>query len=68
MYDQGFEGVIGHQDIIRHLKNAISSGKVSQAYLFAGEKGSGKKMLANLFAMRSAAASGMSFPRPPGFL
>lgn len=62
MYDQGFEGVIGHQDIIRHLKNAISSGKVSQAYLFAGEKGSGKKMLANLFAMTLECTEGGTEP------
>lgn len=62
MYDQGFEGVIGHQDIIRHLKNAVSTGKVSHAYIFAGEKGSGKKMLANLFAMTLECAQGGTEP------
>lgn len=47
----GFNSVVGHNDIIMHLQNAISSGKVSHAYIFNGEAGSGKKLLANLFAM-----------------
>ena len=51
MENQGFGQVIGHKELIRHLKNAISSGKVSHAYIFAGEKGSGKKLLSGLFAM-----------------
>ncbi|MCI5649571.1 MAG: DNA polymerase III subunit delta' [Fusicatenibacter sp.] len=48
---QGFRDVVGHQEIIEHLQNAISMGKVSHAYLFGGESGSGKKLLATLFAM-----------------
>ena len=41
---QGFQKVVGHQEIITHLQNAISMNKVSHAYLFGGESGSGKKM------------------------
>ena len=48
---QGFQKVVGHQEIITHLQNAISMNKVSHAYLFGGENGSGKKMMASLFAM-----------------
>lgn len=48
---QGFDGVIGHEEIIAHMQNAIRSDKVSHAYILAGEHGSGKKLLASLFAM-----------------
>ena len=37
----GFHDIIGHDDIIRHLKNAIETGKVSHSYIFTGEPGSG---------------------------
>lgn len=47
---QGFQDVVGHQEVITHLKNAISMNKVSHAYIIGGEAGSGKKMLATLFA------------------
>mgnify|MGYP000034955777 FL=1 len=48
---KGFDGVVGHQEIISHLQNAIRLGKVSHAYIFGGEHGAGKKLLASLFAM-----------------
>lgn len=47
----GFNNIIGHEEIIRHLKNAMESGKVSHSYIFTGEAGSGKKLLATTFAM-----------------
>ena len=47
----GFAEIIGHADIIEHMRNAIRAGKISHAYLLAGEKGSGKKKLATTFAM-----------------
>ncbi len=47
----GFDGVVGHEEIISHLQNAIRLGKVSHAYIFGGEHGAGKKLLASLFAM-----------------
>jgi len=46
----GFKDVIGHTDIIQYIKNAINQDKVSHAYIFNGERGSGKKLLAYLFA------------------
>ena len=45
----GFNNIIGHEEIIGHLKNAIESGKISHSYIFTGEPGSGKKLLAGTF-------------------
>ena len=46
----GFRDVIGHEHLIEHLQSAIAMGKVSHAYIFDGEKGSGKNFLADRFA------------------
>ena len=46
----GFQDIVGHKQIIEHLKNAEKLNKVSHAYIFSGEKGSGKKLLASRFA------------------
>ncbi len=51
MDKMNFSNVIGHKDVIEHLQNAVKNGKVSHAYIFSGEPGSGKKLLATLFAM-----------------
>lgn len=48
---QEVERVLGHEEIIKHLQNAAAMDKVSHSYIFAGEKGSGKKLLAKVFAM-----------------
>lgn len=45
-----FKDVIGHKDIIEYVQNAVTNNKVSHAYILNGERGSGKKMLAQLFA------------------
>lgn len=45
-----FTEIIGHGQIIEHLQNAIKQNKVSHAYIFDGEKGAGKKTLAEVFA------------------
>lgn len=47
----GFKDVVGHKNIIQYIGNAVKTDKVSHAYILNGEKGSGKKLLANLFAM-----------------
>jgi DNA polymerase-3 subunit delta' len=47
---QDFRQIIGYESIINHLRNAIQAGKVSHAYIFHGEEGMGKKMLAAIFA------------------
>ena len=47
----GFTNIIGHQQIIEHLQNAISMDRVSHAYIFNGPEKSGKMTLAKSFAM-----------------
>lgn len=45
-----FQDVVGQEQLTGHLQNAIRMGKVSHAYILQGEAGSGKKMLADIFA------------------
>lgn len=45
-----FGQVIGHSEVIEHLQKGIQENKVSHAYILAGEKGAGKRLLANIFA------------------
>ncbi len=47
---QTFEEVAGQQHIVKTLKNALASGKIAHAYLFAGPRGTGKTTMAKLFA------------------
>lgn len=46
----GFKEIIGHEQIIEHLQNAITMDKVSHAYIINGPDKSGKMMLAEAFA------------------
>ncbi len=46
-----FKDVVGHRDIINYIGNAVAMDQVSHAYILNGERGTGKKMLAHLFAM-----------------
>lgn len=57
-----FQDVVGHNDIIQYMKTAVEQQKVSHAYILNGERGSGKKMLARLFAMTLQCESGGSEP------
>lgn len=45
-----FEEVAGQQHIVKTLKNALATGKIAHAYLFAGPRGTGKTTMAKLFA------------------
>ena len=47
----GYKDIVGNEQIIMHLKNAVKQNKVSQAYILSGDKGMGKKMIAGTFAM-----------------
>lgn len=47
---QTFEEVAGQTPIVRTLKNALATGKMAHAYLFAGPRGTGKTTMARLFA------------------
>ena len=45
-----FSDILGNEQIIEHLQNAIRMEKVSHAYIFNGPDSSGKMMLAQAFA------------------
>lgn len=45
-----FHDIIGNEQLIKSLQSAVSAGKVSHAYIFSGERGMGKKLIANTFA------------------
>lgn len=46
-----FTDIIGQEQIKEHLRGAISTGKVSHAYIINGERSSGKEFIARVFAM-----------------
>lgn len=45
-----FKDIVGHEQIILHMQNAIRQKKISHAYLLCGESGSGKRLVAEAFA------------------
>jgi DNA polymerase III subunit gamma/tau len=47
---QRFEDMTGQEHVVRTIENAIASGRVSHAYLFAGPRGVGKTTAARLVA------------------
>ena len=57
-----FKDVVGHKDIIKYISSAVENNRVSHAYILNGERGSGKRMLANLFATTLLCESGNSEP------
>ena len=57
-----FKNVVGHRDIIQYIQTAVEQNKLSHAYILNGERGSGKKMLAQLFAMTLQCESGKTDP------
>ncbi len=51
MVNNGFKKIVGHKEIIDYIQTAVKEDKVSHAYILNGERGSGKKLLASLFAI-----------------
>src|SRR5687768_8002986 len=47
---QRFDDVVGQQAVTRTLRNAITSGRVAQAFVFAGSRGCGKTTTARILA------------------
>src|SRR3954469_8751291 len=47
---QKFDDVVGQQAVTRTLRNALKSGRVAQAFVFAGPRGVGKTTTARILA------------------
>ena len=47
---QQFDDVVGQQAVTRTLRNAIASGRIAQAFVFAGSRGCGKTTTARILA------------------
>ena len=46
-----FADIIGQEQLKEHIQNAITSNKVSHAYIINGERNAGKEFIARIFAM-----------------
>ncbi len=47
---QTFEEVIGQRSVVQTIQNAIRTGRITQAYLFSGVRGTGKTSVARILA------------------
>ena len=47
---QNFDTLVGQQPVKQALTNALTSGRIAHAYLFAGPRGTGKTSTARIFA------------------
>jgi DNA polymerase III subunit gamma/tau len=55
---QKFDDVIGQPAVTRTLRNAIASGRIAQAFVFAGPRGVGKTTTARILARALSCAKG----------
>ena len=55
---QRFDDVLGQQAVTRTLKNALKSGRLAQAFVFAGPRGCGKTTTARVLAKALSCAQG----------
>ena len=62
---QNFDEIVGQEFIVQTLRNAISSSRVSHAYLFSGPRGTGKTSTARIFAKALNCKTGPT-PNPCG--
>ena len=46
-----FSEVVGQEHVVQALRNALSSGRIAHAFLFCGQRGTGKTTMARLLAM-----------------
>src|SRR5215212_2269583 len=60
-----FEGIAGQEPIVRTLRRAIETDRVSHAYLFSGPRGTGKTSTAKVLAMGLNCEKGPT-PEPDG--
>ena len=57
-----YNNIIGHKRAIEALKNSVKNNTVSHSYLFQGEEGLGKKMVAYVFAKTLLCKEGKEEP------
>src|ERR1700682_4250303 len=62
---QKFDDVVGQQAVTRTLRNALASGRIAQAFVFAGPRGVGKTTKARILAKALNCANGPT-PEPCG--
>jgi DNA polymerase-3 subunit gamma/tau len=62
---QAFDDVLGQQAVTRTLKNALKSGRIAHAFVFAGPRGCGKTTTARILARALNCVNGPT-PEPCG--
>ena len=62
---QRFEDVIGQRGVVETLKNAITTGRLAQSFIFAGPRGVGKTTTARILARALNCVNGPT-PEPCG--
>jgi DNA polymerase-3 subunit gamma/tau len=55
---QRFDDIVGQQAVTRTLRNALTSGRLAQAFVFAGPRGVGKTTTARILARALSCANG----------
>jgi len=62
---RAFSGIVGQEPVVRTLRRAIETDRVSHAYLFSGPRGTGKTSTAKVLAMGLNCEKGPT-PEPDG--